>query len=160
MPALSNPRQEQFAQLVASGTTATEAYTSVGYAKVGASSSAARLLRNAPIQTRVAELKQAVSQATVTRAAVDRAYVLAGLKENFERAMQHRPVLDAKGKETGIYAYNGQVANRALELIGKELGMFVDRNMDVPWDGDPSKLTDAQLDKVIQYFDRLRATTE
>jgi hypothetical protein len=52
------------------------------------------------------------------------------------------------------------VANRALELIGKELGMFVDRNMDVPWDGDPSKLTDAQLDKVIQYFDRLRATTE
>jgi len=38
--------------------------------------------------------------------------------------------------------------------------MFVDRNMDVPWDGDPSKPTDAQLDKVIQYFDRLRATTE
>jgi len=80
---------------------------------------------------------------------VDRAYVLAGLKENFERAMQHRPVLDAKGNETGIYAYNGQVANRALELIGKELGMFVERNTDVPWDGDPAKLTDGQLETLL-----------
>ena len=52
--------------------------------------------------------------------------------------MQHRPVLDAKGKETGIYAYNGQVANRALELIGKELGMFVDRSEQLVWDGDPA----------------------
>jgi hypothetical protein len=35
-----------------------------------------------------------------------------------------RQSFDAKGNETGIYAYGGQVANRALELIGKELGMF------------------------------------
>jgi len=42
--------------------------------------------------------------------------------------MQHTPVLDAKGKATGIYAYNGHVANRAIELIGKELGMLVDRS--------------------------------
>jgi phage terminase small subunit len=62
--------------------------------------------------------------------------VLAGLKENFERTMQHRPVLDAKGKETGIYAYNGRVANRALEPMGKELGMFIDRTDNLNWDGD------------------------
>jgi len=125
---LRNSRHEQFAQLVAAGKTPRDAYISAGFSAKGASTSAARLLRNAPIQTRVVTLKQAVSQAAVTRAAVDREYVLAGLKENFERAMQHQPVLDRKGKETGIYRYEGQVANRSLELIGTELGMFADRS--------------------------------
>jgi len=51
-------------------------------------------------------------------------YVLARLKEC--RARHATPtVLDRKGKETGICTYQGQVANRALELIGTELGMFV-----------------------------------
>jgi hypothetical protein len=36
-------------------------------------------------------------------------------------------VRDAKGNPTGEYRYDGSVANRALELIGKELGMFVER---------------------------------
>ena len=74
--------------------------------------------------------------------------------------MQHRPVLDAKGKETGIYAYNGQVANRALELIGKELGMFVDRSEQLVWDGDPAKLTDGQLDTLLQKFGAQGAAIE
>jgi hypothetical protein len=28
---------------------------------------------------------------------------------------------------SGEFIYNGSVANKALELIGKELGMFIDR---------------------------------
>ena len=35
---------------------------------------------------------------------------------------------DAEGTETGEYRYEGSVANRALELLGKEFGMFVDRS--------------------------------
>lgn len=31
-------------------------------------------------------------------------------------------------KRSGEYKYDGSVANRALELLGKELGMFVDRS--------------------------------
>jgi hypothetical protein len=27
----------------------------------------------------------------------------------------------------GEYSYNGSVANKALELLGKQLGMFIDR---------------------------------
>jgi len=30
--------------------------------------------------------------------------------------------------ETGEYTYQGHVANKALELIGKHRGMFVDRS--------------------------------
>ena len=41
--------------------------------------------------------------------------------------MQAQAVLDAKGNPTGEYTYNGSVANRALELLGKEQGMFVER---------------------------------
>jgi hypothetical protein len=44
------------------------------------------LLRNAKVKARVEELRRTISQVAVTRAAVDRAYVLAGLKENLKRA--------------------------------------------------------------------------
>ncbi len=54
-------------------------------------------------------------------------FVIGGLLENFERAMQHKPVLDENGKPTGEYTYQGAVANRSLELLGKHLGMFPDR---------------------------------
>jgi hypothetical protein len=50
---------------------------------------------------RVKHLRDAVSPLAVAGAAVDREYVLARLKENVERAMQHQAVLDRKGKETG-----------------------------------------------------------
>ena len=31
-------------------------------------------------------------------------------------------------KPTGEYRYDGNVANRALELLGKQQGMFIDRH--------------------------------
>jgi hypothetical protein len=49
------------------------------------------------------------------------------LRENVERAMQGEPVLDRKGLPTGEWRYDGAVANRALELLGKELGLFIER---------------------------------
>jgi hypothetical protein len=40
---------------------------------------------------------------------------------------------------------------RALELVGKELGMFVERPA-VPWDGDLTKLTTEQLERVTEQL--------
>ena len=145
--ALHNPRHEQFAQFVASGKSATQSYISVGYSKSGAHASAHRLLQNAEVKARVEHLRDAASQLAVARAAVDREFVLAGLKENFERAMQHQRVLDRKGKETGMCTYQGQVANRALELIGTALGMFVDRS-------------DVNIRNLSELTDRLHAGRE
>jgi hypothetical protein len=34
---------------------------------------------------------------------------------------------ETKKEVPGEYVYNGSVANKALELLGKELGMFIDR---------------------------------
>src|SRR5216683_591617 len=150
---LRNPRHEQFAQLVATGKPPAEAYVCVGFSKAGAAASATRLLRNAPVRARVEELQHGVAQAAATRAAIDREYVLAGLKENYRRAMQQEPVLDSKGRPTGEYTYHGSVANRALELMGKELGMFVERHETaVVWDGNPKTLTNQQLDNMIEHW--------
>lgn len=41
--------------------------------------------------------------------------------------MAAEPVKDAEGNPVGEYKANLQAANKALELIGKEAGMFIDR---------------------------------
>jgi hypothetical protein len=61
---------------------------------------------------------------------VTRAWVLERLAENVKRAMQIEAI-KLRGVPTGEYRYEGSVANRALELIGKELGLFVDRSESV-----------------------------
>jgi len=63
-----------------------------------------------------------VTASTPTRAALTKTWVLEKLIDNVDRAMQHKAVLDAKGEATGEYRYEGAVANRSLELLGKELG--------------------------------------
>jgi hypothetical protein len=75
--------------------------------------------------------------------------VIEGLKRNFERAMQAQPALDSGGKPTGEYRYNGSVATRCLELLGKELGMFVDRTMEVR---DPSEWSSSDWQRAIEQF--------
>ncbi len=48
------------------------------------------------------------------------------------------------GKPIGEYSYNGAVANRALELLGKELGMFIVRK-EVGSPGEFERMTDEEL---------------
>src|SRR5271166_2876456 len=72
-------------------------------------------------------LKQKAIEQAAERLSIDREWVLRKLKENVTRALQERPVLDSSGKPTGEYRYDGPTVNRALELIGKEFRMFVDR---------------------------------
>jgi hypothetical protein len=65
MPPLKNPRHERFAQEVAQAADAAVAYRSAGYAPNGcaAEAGAARLLKNADVAARVAELKTAPATA-------------------------------------------------------------------------------------------------
>ena len=153
MGPLRNARYEHFAQLLAGGASASKAYVSAGYSERGAAQSAARLLRSAKVRSRVEELKQAVTERAVEKAAVDRAWVLEHLRQNVDRSMQAVPVTDREGNETGEYTYQGSVANRALELVGKELGMFHERVEHSGADGAPIQVQAGPVD--YQY-----ATTE
>ncbi len=67
------------------------------------------------------------------------------------------PVVDANGQETGVYSFQGAVANRALELLGKHIGMFVDRReINVNHTIKPG-LSLEELEARIQRLDALEA---
>ena len=121
MPVLPKNRHEHFAQGLAKGLGIGAAYEAAGYKPSPAA--ATRLSKNVKLQERVAELKAASAE----RATVTRQWMLERLKENVERCMTAMPVLDREGKPTGKYRYQNNLANKALELLGKALGMFVKR---------------------------------
>jgi hypothetical protein len=82
------------------------------------------LLRRPEVSARVEELRIAIAECQTEKVAVDRAWVMSMLVENVRRALQLEPVRDQEGNSIGQYVYQGNVANKALELLGKELGMF------------------------------------
>ena len=137
MSALRNPRHEQFAQLVAAGKTPAEAYVLVGYAEKTAYTCGPRLLKQPSVGARVAELQQTVAVATVTRMSLSREFVLRELMDN---------ALQAKKNQ------EWSASNRAFELIGKDLGMF--NHPEPVWDGDLATLTDQQLLRITEQFER------
>ena len=117
-------KQRAFVLEFAVDRNATQAAIRAGYSAGSAHVTASRLLKNAKVLALVEEA--AVQQAERTE--IDADWVIHGLVENCNRAMQVVPVLDAKGEPKGEYTYNGAVANRSLELIGKHLGMFIDHS--------------------------------
>lgn len=66
MAVLSNSKHERFAQLVAKGVSATDAYVSAGYSKANARSNASRLSANDSILGRIKELKTAVAEKVIS----------------------------------------------------------------------------------------------
>ena len=133
MPVLDNPRHERFAQELADGKSQTDAYVAAGYKE--SRSSASALATNPNISARVSELLSLRAQSTakateraVQKLTLDKEWVLTRLMENAERALQRQPVLGDDGEPIGEYKYEGNVANRALELLGKQLGLFIDRH--------------------------------
>lgn len=118
------PRQSLFVKEYLVDLIATQAAIRAGYSARTAEQQGSRLLSNAKVQAAIQE-EMAKRSAKVELSAE---WVLTRLRENADRAMQATEVFDRKGNPTGEYVYDGSVANRALELIGKHVGMFVDRS--------------------------------
>jgi len=134
MTALTNPRHERFAQELAKGKTASEAYVTAGYKESRANASTLR--QNQNILDRVSELlkehESIHAQATadaVKSVGLTKQWVIETLMDNVAKAMQAKAATNDEGQPIGEYQYQGNVANKALELLGKELGMFVDRSL-------------------------------
>lgn len=154
---LSNARHEHFAQLIAGGEDVSRAYEIAGYKGAGAAQSGRRLAKNAQIARRIAQLRASVEQPSreraIEKAAVNKAWVLANLTKIAEMGMTATPVKDRYGKPIGEYKTNLAAANRALELVGKELGMFVERHEDVT----KTALDGLSRDELKALRDELRA---
>ena len=102
---------------------ATQAAIRAGYSEHSARAIGSENLAKPAV---IAALAAAMA-ARVERVELNADWVLRRLKENVERAMQAEPVRDRFGQETGEFVYEGAVANRALELLGKHVGLFSDR---------------------------------
>ena len=111
---LDNQKWENFARYIANGETQAKAAVLAGFKEANAHIRGSVLMKKPEIGLRVEELKRVSSERAVTGLSVNKAWVLRNLKEI---ALQAKSEGDWSG------------ANRAWELIGKELGMFVERKV-------------------------------
>ncbi|MCR4333368.1 MAG: hypothetical protein NUV34_11790 [Sulfuricaulis sp.] len=160
-------QQESFAQLVASGRSQADAYRAA-YPRsqewtldaLYAQSSA--LAADSKVSVRIKTLRAVIAQQAIDDAVVNKSWVLKRLKTVAERCLQSAPVLDKKGYpvltevEDGevvpAFDFNSAGANRALELLGKEQGMFVDRK-EIGEPGAFDKLDDDELTRAERETD-------
>lgn len=123
-PKQLNPRQKNFCRLMAEGKhTQAECYRLAGYSRGKAGQDNSWHLAKQPhIKAYIAKL-QALASARTTASL---AYVLDGLKEVADAGRER--VLHAEIAGELVYKMaDASAANRALELLGKTMGAFVDR---------------------------------
>lgn len=122
MPVLSNPRHELFAQSLATGKSATEAYRLAGYE--GDRRNAARLATNDDIADRVEELLRAgARRAEVTVEQVVREYARLGFSD-IRRAVDWRSVVS----ETGEEDEDGVPVSRTMNEVALVASDEIDRD--------------------------------
>lgn len=129
VPPTLTARQERFVDEYLVDLNATQAAIRAGYSEKTAEQIGYQLLQKTSVAAAVAAKQQARSEKTE----LDERWILERLRENVERSMVAVPVMvfDRDKKEmveTGEYTYQGNVANKALELIGKHRGMFAERH--------------------------------
>ena len=126
-------RQERFVAEYLIDLNATQAAIRAGYSQKRASEMAYQLLQKPTVQAAVEQAKKAQAK----RIQITADDVLRDLVEIKNRCMQAMPVLDREGKETGMWVFDAKDANKRLELIGKHLGMFVEKKEITGKDGGP-----------------------
>lgn len=117
-----NAKQQRFVQEYLLDLNATQAAIRAGYSEKTAKQIGSRLLTNVDVAAAV----EAQQTKRAEAAELSAEWVIERIRENAMRALQAEPVYDREGKPTGEYTYQGSVANRALELLGKHMGMFSD----------------------------------
>jgi phage terminase small subunit len=145
-----SPKHERFAQLVAGGSARKVAYRAAGFDVSNdrtAIVNSARLLSRADVRARVAELQELSAR----EVQLDKAYILRALMKNLSMALgEVATPVSRVNRKTGrvetveVAQYDGTAANRAAELLGKELSMFTDRH-EIGGPGDFSRLSDDEL---------------
>ncbi len=117
------PKQKRFVEEYMIDLNASQAAARAGYSARSAGKIGFQLLEKTRISDAIGEAQRARSE----RTEITQEWVLSRLVENAKRAMQAEPVLDRMGNATGEDTYQGSVANRALELLGKHVDLFNDK---------------------------------
>lgn len=134
MAVLANPKRERFCQEVAKGSQQRDAYRTAGYtaqSDAALDAGASRLMTDPDVAARIAEIQGKAA----TRAEISKAWVMERLMRNAQVCLGEVPTThttvgeDGEAHDEEVFRRNPTAANRALELLGKEMGMFVDRSV-------------------------------
>ena len=119
-------KQEKYVQGLFKGLSQREAYRQAYNAENMNEHSidckASELYRKVEIKARLKELQEEYKEDN--KITVE--WVRDKLVEVAERCLQEKPVLE-NGEPTGEYRFEHNGANRSLELLGKHLGMFIEK---------------------------------
>jgi phage terminase small subunit len=107
---------------------ASKAAHRAGYSAKTAYSQGNRLLKNVEVLSRVRELQIEKTK----RLAISQDWVVHQLVDVIEKCIKPVPVMqwdyeEREMRQTGEYTFDSKGATKALELLGKHLGMYVDK---------------------------------
>jgi phage terminase small subunit len=150
-------RQARFVEEYLLDLNAKQAAIRAGYSPNTAEAQASRLLSLVKVQRAVSE---SIDRRTA-RVEVDQDWVLSRLALIAERCLQHVPVQDRHGNPVLVetpdgelaaaYTFQANGATRALELLGKHLGLFPSRSEVAGQDG-ASLMSDWTEDQLIELI--------
>lgn len=124
---LRNPKHEAFCRGIAIlKLSPPKSYAQAGFEtknKSNLSTRASALRRKIEVQNRIA----AMMELELTHDLKTREWIDDQLKEVVERCMQKEPVLNKSGRPTGDWKFDSGGATKALNLMGKDRGMFVEK---------------------------------
>lgn len=129
MPRPLSEKQRLFIKEYLVDLNATQAAIRAGYSAKTAYRQGADLLQKTSIREAIEKAQAERSQ----RVEVTQDYVISNLVEIVERSMQRAPVTNRKGEQIkdskgrNVWCFDAKAANKALELLGKHLGLFSDR---------------------------------
>ena len=115
-----NEKQKQFCEEYIIDLNGTQAAIRAGYSKKTARAIANELLTKLNIQEYICELKNKRSE----RVKYSQDELMRDILEVKNRCMQANPVLDKEGNETGIWKFDSNGANKALDMLAKHVGFY------------------------------------
>jgi phage terminase small subunit len=123
-----NNRHELFCREYIIDYIGTQAAIRAGYSKKTAHVQASELLKNPKVLARIRELQKEQTE----RLAITSDWVVQQLVDVVKKSKEPEPVMkwDADKKqivESGEYTFDSKGATKALELLGKHLGMYVEK---------------------------------